>query len=126
MTSQERFDIVKEILEKNNLSLCTLNIQQFDNLSDLELIAGAKNTVMEIKRYEKYINTNKMKYPESIMRCVRRNLGLREMDTSKDLEIYKMSRKEVLNAVCTWNGLTGYGYTVAGWIEDIWQIELEE
>lgn len=126
MISQERFNIVKEILEENNLSLCTLNIQQFDKLSDLELIAGAKDTVEKIKRYEEYIESDKMKYPERIMRCVRQKLGLEEMDTSKDLEIYQMSRKEILNAVCTWNGLIGYGYTITGWIEDIWQIDLDD
>lgn len=126
MTSQERFNMVKEILEENNLSICTLNIQQFDKASDLELLAGAEEIVKIIKRYEKYINSDKMKYPDSIMRCVRQYLGLAEMDTSKDLEIYKMSRNEVLNADCIWNGLKDYGCKIVGWIEDIWQIELKE
>lgn len=126
MTFQERVNITKQILEENNLSVCTLNIKQFDKVSELQLIAGAKDIVEKIKRYEEYIDSDKMKYPEHIMRCVRQNLGLDEMDVSRDLEIYSMSRKEVLNAVCTWNGLVGYGYTVAGWIEDIWQTELED
>ena len=124
MTSQERFNITKQILEENNLSVCTLNIKQFDKVSELQLIVGAKDVVEKIKRYEEHIDSDKMKYPEHIMRCIRQNLGLDEMDVSRDLEIYSMSRKEVLNAVCTWNGLVGYGYTVAGWVEDIYQIKL--
>lgn len=126
MTSQERFNIVKQILEENKLSLCTLNIEQFDNVSELELIAGANDIVEKIKRYEEYVSSDKMKYPERIMRDVRKNLRLDEMDTSRDLEIYQMDRKDILNAVCTWNGLVGYGYTIAGWIEDIYQIKLED
>lgn len=126
MTSQERYNIVKQILEENGLSLCTLNIKQFDKASELQLIAGAKDIVEKIKRYEEYIDSDKMKYPENIMRDVRRNLGLDEMDTSRDLEIYQMDRKDILNAVCTWNGLIGYGYTIASWIEDIYQIKLDD
>lgn len=72
------------------------------------------------------IDSDKMKYPDRIMKSVRQNLGLNEMDTSRDLEIYQMSRKEVLNAVCTWEGLINYGYKISRWIEDIWQIRLEE
>ena len=49
MTSQERFNITKQILEENNLSVCTLNIKQFDKVSELQLIAGAKDVVEKIK-----------------------------------------------------------------------------
>ena len=41
MTTQERFNIVKQILEENDLPVCTLNIKQFDKVSELQLIAGA-------------------------------------------------------------------------------------
>lgn len=127
MTTQDRFNIVKRILEENNLSICTLNIKQFDKVSELELIAGANEIVKKIKRYEEYINTDKMKYPENIMRDVRKNLGLDEMDVSRDLKIYQMDRKDLLNAVCATNGLIGgYGYTIAGWVEDIYQIKLND
>ena len=61
MTSQERFNIIMQILEENNLSICTLNIQQFDNVSELQLIAGAKDVVEKIKRYEEYIDSDKIK-----------------------------------------------------------------
>lgn len=128
MTSQERFNIVKGILEENELSLCVLNISQFDKLTELELLMeNETNKIVEkIKRYEEYIDSDKMKYPESIMRDVRKNLGIDEMNTSRDLEIYQMDRKDVLNAVCTWNGLIGYGSTVIDWIEKIYQIELQD
>lgn len=63
ITSQERFNTVKEILEENNLSLCTLNINQFDKLSDLELIVGAKETIEsdKIKYYWKSYEMCKIK-----------------------------------------------------------------
>lgn len=125
MTSQERLDIVKEILNENDLSSCTLNIKQFDELSDLELLAGAPKIVEKIKRYEQYIDTDKMKYPEKIMRDIRKYIGLGEKDASKDLEIYSMDRREVLNVICSCNGLEGYGHIIVGWIEDIFQIKLE-
>ncbi|RFZ78272.1 hypothetical protein DS742_14255 [Lacrimispora amygdalina] len=126
MTSRERFNIAKDILDKNDLSLCTLNFNQFDKLSDLELIVGAEDVVKRIKRYEAYVDKEKMKYPESIMRDVRRNLGLNEMDTSMDLEIFQMDREDILNSVCNWNNLIGYGGTIRGWIEDIYQIKLKD
>ena len=37
-----------------------------------------------------------------------------------------MSRKEIFNAVCTWNGLIGYGNKIADWVEDIYQISLND
>ena len=67
-----------------------------------------------------------MKYPEYIMMCVKQNLGLDETDVSRDMEIYSMSRKEIFNAVFTWNGLIGYGNTIADWIEDIYKISLND
>lgn len=126
MTREERFNIAKDILEKNDLSLCTLNLNQFDKISDLELFAGADDVVNRIKRYEAYVDKEKMKYPEKIMRDVRKNLGLDEMDTSMDLEIFQMDREDILNSVCNWNNLVGYGGTIRGWIEDIYQIKLKD
>lgn len=126
MTTQERFNIVKQILEENDLPVCTLNIKQFDKVSELQLIAGAKDIVKKIKRYEEHIDSNNMKYPEYIMRCVRKNLDLDEIDVSRDMEIYSMSRKEIFNSVCTWNGLIGYGNKIADWVEDIYQISLND
>lgn len=45
MTPKERFNSVKQILEENDLSVNTLNIKQFDKVSELQLIAGAKDIV---------------------------------------------------------------------------------
>ena len=66
-----------------------------------------------------------MKYPEYIMQYVRLNLGLKGNDTSKDELINNMTKKEVLDRVCNWNGLIDYGGQVKGWIEDIYDVELE-
>lgn len=66
------------------------------------------------------------KYFDYIMEAVRQNLGLEPDDTTHDEEIEEMSRDEVLDRVCEWNGLIGYGDTVREWIEDIWRIDLDD
>ena len=65
------------------------------------------------------------KYFDSIMEDVRQNLGLEADDTSKDDEISEMSRDEILDRVCEWNGLIGYGSTVREWVENIWVNDLD-
>ena len=71
-----------------------------------------------------YINN---KYPEYIMGDVRQNLGLDSPeDTSQDGRINNMTKGEVLERVCNWNGLINYHSTIQGWVEDIFNIELDE
>lgn len=65
-------------------------------------------------------------YFDSIMEDVRQNLGLEASDTSRDDEINGMTRQEVLDRVCNWNGLIGYAGTIREWIEDIWGIDLDD
>lgn len=67
-----------------------------------------------------------MTYPENILRLVRQNLDLEPTDTSMDEEINAMSRNEVLNCVCEWEGLIGYGRVIREWIKDIYGINLDE
>jgi len=43
-----------------------------------------------------------------------------------DLEIFQMDREDILNSVCNWNNLVGYGGLIRGWIEDIYQIKLKD
>lgn len=47
-------------------------------------------------------------YPDSIMRCVRQNLGYDPNDISADKEISIMTPHEVLNSWLEWNGIIGY------------------
>lgn len=67
-----------------------------------------------------------MKYPENIIRIVRQSLDLEPTDTSKDDEINVMSRSEILDCVCEWEGLIGYGRVIRNWIKDIYGINLDE
>lgn len=67
-----------------------------------------------------------MKYPENIMRMVRGNLDLDFDDTSRDGEIESMSKNEVLESVCSWEGLIGYNHTIIGWIKDIYGVDLNK
>lgn len=66
------------------------------------------------------------KYPVYIVETVRQNMGLEPEDNSQDDEILKMSKKEILNRVCDWEGLIGYGDTIKAWIENIWGISLDK
>lgn len=66
------------------------------------------------------------KYFDSIMMAVRQNLGLDFNNTSKDELINAMTRQEVFNRVCEWEGLINYGETIRDWIEDIWGIDLDD
>lgn len=66
-----------------------------------------------------------MAYPENILRLVRQNLDLESTDTSMDEEINAMSRNEVLDRVCEWEGLIGYGRVIREWIKDIYGVNLD-
>lgn len=66
-----------------------------------------------------------MTYPENILRLVRQNLDLEPTDTSIDEEINAMSQNEVLDRVCEWEGLIGYGEVIREWIKDIYGVDLD-
>lgn len=128
MTSEEKKEIVINVLKENGLAVCQLNVKQFDGLSELELLvpSSLNQVVKKIKRYEEYIDKDKMKYNNIIMGDMREYMGLKRVDTSKDLEIYQMDRKDVLSAICRKNGLEVYGSTIIEWIENIYQIKLKD
>ena len=67
-----------------------------------------------------------MKYPENIMRMVRGNLDLEPDDTNRDGEIEAMSKQEVFDRVCNWDGLIGYSTTIKSWINQIYGIDLNK
>lgn len=67
-----------------------------------------------------------MKYPENIMRMVRGNLDLEADDANRDGEIKAMSKQEVFNRVCNWDGLIDYGNTIIKWINQIYGIDLNK
>lgn len=67
-----------------------------------------------------------MKYPENIMCKVRGSLDLELDDKSRDGEIEAMSKQEVLNRVCNWDGLINYGDTIIKWINQIYGIDLNK
>lgn len=68
---------------------------------------------------------NGKKYPDDIMESVRQALGLEESDESKDHEIAEMSRSEVFDHVLAWNGIIGYAEEVKQWINDVFNVDLE-
>lgn len=67
------------------------------------------------------------KYPEYIMGYIRQNLGLEDPeDKTEDDFINNMTKDEAFERVCNWNGLINYHNTIKGWVEDIYNIELDE
>ncbi len=79
------------------------------------------------KAYENQAEGNESLYPENIMRAVRQNLGLDEMDISHDDEIMSMPKRDVLNRYCEWNGLIdGYGYRLLNVVEGIYGVSLQQ
>ena len=126
MEKKQRSKLINDILKENKLQICEYNISMFDDLTDLDLIGGAKEIVKKIKRYEEFMDTDRMKYPQYIMKTIRKKLGLDEKDTSKDLEIYQMDRKDVLDVICKNNGIEENTSNIIRWIEDIYQIKLED
>ena len=67
-----------------------------------------------------------MKYPEYIMRDVRRNMGLDFDDTSIDNEIETMTPTEIFERWLEWQGIIGYSHRILSAVEEIFDIELED
>jgi len=65
------------------------------------------------------------KYPEYIMKTVRETLQDHWSDKEKDIYIIEgMSKDDVLDAVLTYHGFIHCMYSIKGWIEDIYSVEL--
>jgi len=126
MTSTERFKIVMNILDENDLCNNTRNHVAFDNLSEQELSNSEKvsQIVEKIRDYEQYVETASNRYPENIMQKLRQRRGLEEYDTSEDQNINTMSPSEAFDDVCNWEGLINYSHTIKHWISDIYGTDL--
>lgn len=61
-----------------------------------------------------------------ILGDIRENLGLDDReDTSKDNRINSMDCSELLDRVASWNNLIGYGGYIKKWVEEIYNIKLD-
>lgn len=106
-------------------------VYQFIKEGKLPVQRGEKNhsliqeetvTSMQIEA----LKLTEPRYPNFIMEYVRQNLGVEEDDTSRDDEINNMLKKEVLARVLEWNGICGYTDDIIQWINDIYNINLED
>ncbi len=59
------------------------------------------------------------------MEVLRQYKALKPDEESKDGEIMKMSKQDVFNEYCKWNGLLN-GYELPNVIEDIYDINLQQ
>jgi hypothetical protein len=67
-----------------------------------------------------------IKYPEYILKAIRKRMGLEENDNSNDERINKMSKDNILNEYFSWHGIIGYGEEIKMVVEDIYKVDLNE
>lgn len=60
------------------------------------------------------------KYSDSLMEAVRQNLGVDEDDTSRDVDIEAMDKREVLDRALTWEGIIGYTDKLINWFKSVY------
>lgn len=63
-------------------------------------------------------------YAKDIVNDVRQNIGAEYDDDSKDEDILKMSKDEILERVLEWNGLVGFKGSVKYWVSTIFGVDL--
>ena len=66
------------------------------------------------------------RYGKQIAGYLRQRRELEEDDPSQDDDIMLMSKSEVLDEVCNWDGLINYSSTIKRWINNIYNIDLDE
>ena len=66
------------------------------------------------------------KYPEYIVKKLRKRRGLDENDTCEDNFINEYSQSEVFSEVLTWDGLIGWDYYIKEYVKDIYGLDLDE
>lgn len=65
------------------------------------------------------------KYPEHIMKTLRKRLGLKEEDTSRDNLINTYSPSEAFDEMLKWEGIIGYTSTIKWLIQNIYGVDLD-
>lgn len=74
-----------------------------------------------------WLESSRKTYNNEVMKALRKYRGLEPGDTSQDIYIMNMAKKDVFNAYCQWNGLIGgYGYKLLNVMEDIYDINLQK
>ena len=123
--SNSRFMKIKEILGKNDMGCSSMDIDFFNNLEDNELDDTVKvsEIINQINDYEEYCERDK-KYSNYIYEIVRQSLGRDKYDFSIDERIDGMNSDEVLESVCSWNGLINFNTAIKEWITDIYGVSL--
>lgn len=84
--------------------------------------------ISKIKSIEQYLTSpnNANRYPDYIMPTIRNGLGLDAYNTERDDEINSMDKDELFNQLCSLNGFGRYGNTIRQWVEDIYNVSLEQ
>lgn len=66
------------------------------------------------------------KYPDYILRRLRLREDLDDNDTSMDEQFNNYSPDKVFSEVCEWEGLIGWSGRLKGWIEVIYNVNLDD
>lgn len=66
-------------------------------------------------------------YNKKVMEALRQRRGLEPGDVSQDGDIMSMSKQDVFNEYCQWEGLLGgFGYSLLNVVENIYDINLQQ
>ena len=90
----------------------------------IRLMASRNQHAEETSLFEEVSESTSSVSPE-ILKIVRESVGLEEEDTSKDNIINNMSKRELLEHVCNYEGLINYAGEILEWINSIYHINLK-
>lgn len=66
------------------------------------------------------------RYPEYIMCMLRQRFCSKETDKSNDDVLNSLTPNEVFEEVCNFEGLVRYAYIIKKWVNDIYNVDLDE
>lgn len=85
-----------------------------------------QNNKLVVKEEPKeYVKNSNNKYPERIMKTLRKVEGLSEYDFSRDEEINNFSPNETFEKIMDWNDMSEELDVIKAWIKDIYKVDLE-
>lgn len=130
MTDAERFFKIKSILREKDEGFSVRGFKFLDKLSDEELFNPEKvdSVIRDLRSYEQNLSSpdNANKYPDYIMMNIRNSLGLDAYNTERDDEINSMDKDELFNQLCSWHGIGSYVTAIKQWVNDIYNVSLEQ
>lgn len=122
--AMSRSEVFERVLEWNNIVRYGYTMRCW--VKDIFGIDLDENTGEDSNSVHDLATVPGDKYSNEVMGYVRQRMGLEEDDKSRDAEIEAMNPFEVFSETLEWNGLLGDAETVAGFVEDVYEVDLWE